>query len=80
MLQSCTSQFICQRENEPGGVPLRIKHLLHSSAVRYFTLTRLIIALNTGQNGEITKMLCYRGVALFTFAIVMAAILESKMY
>ena len=21
--------------NEPGGVPLRIKHLLHSSAVRY---------------------------------------------
>ena len=26
MLQSC-SQFICQWEKEPGGVPLRIKHL-----------------------------------------------------
>ena len=24
-----------QWENEPGGVPIRIKHLLHSSAVRY---------------------------------------------
>ena len=34
MLQSC-SQFICQWENEPGGGPIRIKHLLHSSAVRY---------------------------------------------
>ena len=33
--RSATSQFICQWENEPGGVPLRIKHLLHSSAVRY---------------------------------------------
>ena len=38
MLQSC-SQFICQWENEPGGVPLRIKHLLHSP---YLTLTRVI--------------------------------------
>ena len=28
-------QFICQWENEPGGVPIRIKHLLHLSAVRY---------------------------------------------
>ena len=28
-------QFICQWENGPGGVPIRIKHLLHSSAVRY---------------------------------------------
>ena len=25
----------CQWENEPEGVPLRIKHSLHSSAVRY---------------------------------------------
>ena len=27
--------FICQWGNEPGGVPIRIKHLLYSSAVRY---------------------------------------------
>ena len=33
LMQECN--FICQWENEPGGVPIRIKHLLHSSAVRY---------------------------------------------
>ena len=32
---ACTGQFICQWENEPEGVSLRIKHLLHSSAVTY---------------------------------------------
>ena len=32
-MQCCN--IICQWENEPGGVPIRIKHLLHSSAVRY---------------------------------------------
>ena len=35
LLQSCTSQFICQWENVSGGVLIRLKHLLHSSAVRY---------------------------------------------
>ena len=34
LMQECCN-FICQWENEPGGVPIRIKHLLHSSAVRY---------------------------------------------
>ena len=34
LMQECC-QFICQWENGLGGVPLRIKHLLHSSAVRY---------------------------------------------
>ena len=32
-------QFHFQWENEPGGVPIRIKHLLHSP---YLTLTRVI--------------------------------------
>ena len=49
LMQECCN-FICQWENEPGGVPIRIKHLLHSSAVRYgeifhlpyLTLTRVI--------------------------------------
>ena len=27
--------YIVNGENVPGGVPIRIKHLLHSSAVRY---------------------------------------------
>ena len=31
LMQECCN-FICQWENEPGGVPIRIKH---SSAVRY---------------------------------------------
>ena len=31
LMQECCN-FICQWENEPGGVPIRI---LHSSAVRY---------------------------------------------
>ena len=34
LMQECCN-FICQWENEPGGVPIIIKHLLHSSAVRY---------------------------------------------
>ena len=34
LTQECCN-FICQWENEPGGVPIRIKHLLHSSVVRY---------------------------------------------
>ena len=34
LMQECCN-FICQWENESGGVPIRIKHLLHSSAVRY---------------------------------------------
>ena len=34
LMQECCN-FICQWGNEPGGVPIRIKHLLHSSAVRY---------------------------------------------
>ena len=34
LMQECCN-FICQWENEPGGVPIRIKHLLHSSGVRY---------------------------------------------
>ena len=34
LMQECCN-FICQWENEPGGVPLRINHLLHLSAVRY---------------------------------------------
>ena len=34
LMQDCCN-FICQWENEPGGVPIRIKHLLHLSAVRY---------------------------------------------
>ena len=34
LMQECCN-LICQWENEPGGVPIRIKHLLHSSAVRY---------------------------------------------
>ena len=34
LMQECC-QFIYQWENGPGGVPIRIKHLLHSSAVRY---------------------------------------------
>ena len=34
LMQECCN-FICQWENEPGGVPIEIKHLLHSSAVRY---------------------------------------------
>ena len=33
-MQECVN-FICQWENEPEGVPLRINHLLHSSAGRY---------------------------------------------
>ena len=32
LMQECCN-FICQWENEPGGVPIRIKHLLHSSVV-----------------------------------------------
>ena len=37
LMQECCNPvlLICQWENEPGGVPLRIKHLIHSSAVRY---------------------------------------------
>ena len=35
MLMKECCNFICQWENEPGGVPIRIKHLLHWSAVRY---------------------------------------------
>ena len=31
LMQECE----CQWKNEPGGVPIRIKHLLHLSAVRY---------------------------------------------
>ena len=38
LMQECCN-FICQWENEPGGVPIRIKHLLHSP---YLTLTRVI--------------------------------------
>ena len=34
LMQECCN-FICQWENEPGGVSIRIKRLLHSSAVRY---------------------------------------------
>ena len=34
LMQECCN-FICQWENEPGGVPIRIKHFLHSSAERY---------------------------------------------
>ena len=34
LMQECCN-FICQWENEPGCVPIRIKHFLHSSAVRY---------------------------------------------
>ena len=35
LMQECCN-FICQWENEPGGVPIRIKHLLHSSAGEIF--------------------------------------------
>ena len=35
LMQECCNPVACQWENEPGGVPIRIKHLLHSSAVRY---------------------------------------------
>ena len=39
LMQECcnpvANSLFCQWENEPGGVPIRIKHLLHSSAVRY---------------------------------------------
>ena len=38
LMQECCN-FICQWENEPGGVPIRIKHLLHSP---YLMLTRVI--------------------------------------
>ena len=34
LMQECCN-FICQWENEPGGVPIRIKHLIHSP---YLTL------------------------------------------
>ena len=50
MLMKECCNFICQLENEPRGGPIRIKHLLHSSAVRYgeifhspyLTLTRVV--------------------------------------
>ena len=39
LMQECcnpvANSLFCQWENEPGGEPIRIKHLLHSSAVRY---------------------------------------------
>ena len=38
LMQECC-QFICQWENGLGGVPLRIKHLLHLSAVRYLAIS-----------------------------------------
>ena len=39
MLMQEWCNFICQWENVLGGVPIRIKHLLHSP---YLTLTRVI--------------------------------------
>ena len=35
LMQECCN-FICQWENEPGGVPIRIKHLLHSVSCEIF--------------------------------------------
>ena len=39
LMQECcnpvANSFVNIWENEPGCVPIRIKHLLHSSAVRY---------------------------------------------
>ena len=35
LMQECCNPVANSFVNEPGGVPTRIKHLLHSSAVRY---------------------------------------------
>ena len=38
LMQECfnpAANSFVNGENEPGGVPIRINHLLHSSAVRY---------------------------------------------
>ena len=61
LMQECCNPVLSNSfVNEPGGVPLRLKHLLHSSAVifgeifhspsardisPYLTLTRVISAL-----------------------------------
>ena len=46
LMQECCN-FIRQWENEPGGVPIRIKHLFYSP---YLTLTRVISLIYTVQH------------------------------
>ena len=61
LMQECCN-FICQRENEPGGVPIRIKHFLHSSAVRYgeiFTRLRLVKYLAISHADSCNKFYIY---------------------
>ena len=67
MLQSCTSQFICQWENESGGVPIRIEHLLHSSAVRYGEIFHEPNADSCNKSYLILEVKCITGRTLTLF-------------
>ena len=58
MLQSCTSQIICQWENEPGDVPLRIT--LVSCEIRMVTsVISLIYVYNSSVNYQLTLLFVF---------------------